>query len=65
MDELFKLNSNKFFLTVIDRFSKYSWAILLDEQSGKSIIKLIKVFFDSHLMRKPKRLQTEKKLRIF
>ena len=53
-----KNNKNKFILTCIDIFSKYAWAIPIQNKTGQSIIKCFEKIFRSK--RKPKKLQTDK-----
>ena len=61
MSSLSKHNDGyKFLLTVIDCFSKFAWAIPLQNKSGQTLLAALKLLLERAHPRKPNRLQTDK-----
>ena len=58
-------NGNRYILTIIDVFSKYAWYVPVKNKDGKSIRDALKFVLISANLRKPERLQTEKKKKCF
>ena len=52
-------DGNTFLITCIDCFSKYAWAVVLENKSGEQILKAMMWILKTS-KRKPKRLQTDK-----
>lgn len=58
-----KINKGyKYLLTIIDVFSKYAWAIPVEDKTGKNIVKALKIIFKERF---PKNLQTDKGKEFF
>ena len=61
MSSLSKHNDGyKFLLTVIDCFSKFAWAIPLQNKNGQTLLAALKLLLERAHPRKPNRLQTDK-----
>ena len=52
-------NGNRYILTVVDVFSKYSWSVPVKYKNLKSIRDAFKLVLTSTNPRKPERLQTD------